>query len=99
MQFTLDGTAIVTAVVGALWAIAFAACGIWVARVQSDAKEERKAREQLSKDFANFREFVARECASRDEVKNEREETRSLLQVIDAKINELQAYLMKANKP
>lgn len=96
MQFTLDGTTIVTAVVCALWAVAFAACGIWVARVQSDAKEDRKAIAQLTKDLADFREVVARDCASRDEVKGEREETRQLLQHIDAKINELQAYLMKA---
>ena len=98
MQFTLDGTAIVTAVVCALWAVAFAACGIWVARVQSDAKEDRKAIAQLVKDLADFREIVAREYASRDEVKDEREETRKLFEQIDAKINALQAYLMKANK-
>jgi len=99
MQFTLDGTTIVTAVVCALWAVAFAACGIWVARVQSDAKEDRKAIAKLSQDLADFREAVAKGCASRDEVKDEREETRKLFQQIDAKINALQAYLMKAKTP
>jgi uncharacterized coiled-coil DUF342 family protein len=96
MQFTLDGTTVITAVVCALWAVAFAACGIWVARVQSDAKEDRKAIVALGKELADFRETVARGYPSRDEVKDEREETRQLFQRIDAKINELQNYLMKA---
>lgn len=99
MQFTLDGTTIVTAVICALWAVAFAACGIWVARVQSDAKEDRKAIVKLTQDLADFREAVAKGYASRDEVKDEREETRKLFEQIDAKINALQAYLMTANKP
>lgn len=99
MQFTLDGTTMILGVISALWFVSVSACGIWVARVQSDAKEDRKAIAQLQKDLANFREAVAKQYASRDEVKDEREETRSLLQRIDARINELQAYLMKATKP
>lgn len=99
MQFTLDGTTIVLGVISALWVITLGACRIWVTRMQSDAKENRKAIAQLQENLADFREAVAKEYASRDEVKNEREETRTLLQRIDARINELQAYLMKANKP
>ncbi|CAB3764165.1 hypothetical protein LMG29542_04799 [Paraburkholderia humisilvae] len=98
MQFTLDGTTIITGVVCALWAIAFSACGIWVARVQGDARDDRKAVAQLREDFAAFREAVAKEYASRDEVKDEREETRQLFTRIDARINELKDYLIKADK-
>jgi G:T-mismatch repair DNA endonuclease (very short patch repair protein) len=98
MQYTLDGNTILTAVVCALWAVAFAACGIWVTRVRSDSKEDREAIGQLQKDLATFREFVARECASRNEVKDEREETRVLFQRIDARIDEIKSYLIKAPK-
>jgi septal ring factor EnvC (AmiA/AmiB activator) len=99
MQFTLDGTTIILGVISALWFVSVSACGIWVARVQSDAKEDRKAIVQLTKDLASFREDVAKHYASRDEVKDEREETRELLKRIDERINELKTYLMKANKP
>ncbi|PVX80039.1 hypothetical protein [Paraburkholderia unamae] len=96
MQFTLDGTTIITAIVAALWAVALAGCSIWVKRVQSDNREAREAIAGLARDLASFREAVAMKYASRDEVKDEREETRKLFEQIDAKINQMQAYLMKA---
>ena len=99
MQFTLDGTTIVLGVISALWFVSVSACGIWVARVQGDSKEDRRAIAQLQKELASFREAVAQKYASRDEVKDDREETRELFKRIDERINELKTYLMQANKP
>lgn len=89
MQFTLDGTTIITAIIGALWAVCIAAVGVWVKRVQLDTQLDRKQLAQLQKDLAAFREIVAREYASREEVRNERQEVRALLSQINAKIDDL----------
>ncbi|KIP19806.1 hypothetical protein KY49_3308 [Burkholderia sp. MSHR3999] len=89
MQFTLDASAVVMAVLGALWSVCLAAVGVWVKRVQSDAESDRRQIGLLQKNLADFREMVARECASRDEVRNERQEVRELLARIDAKIDSL----------
>lgn len=99
MQFTLDGTTIITGIVCALWSVAFAACGLWVARVQKDAGRDRDTLTKVVQDLATFRETVAKDYASRDEVKDEREETRSLFARIDAKIDTLTTQILKANKP
>jgi len=99
MQFTLDGTTIVLGVISALWFVSVSACGIWVARVQSDSKECSRAIVQLQKELASFREAVAQKYASRDEVKDNRDETRELLERIEARLNEINTYLMQANKP
>ena len=89
MQFTLDGTTIFTSVVGALWLVCSALVGLWVRRIQKDAEADRDQLSALRKDLADFREKVARECASRDEVKDERREMREVLQSIDRKLADL----------
>lgn len=89
MQLTLDASGIVMWVIGALWTVCLAAVGIWVRRVQRDAETDREQISQLQKNLADFREMVARAYASRDEVRNERQEVRELLARIDAKIDSL----------
>ncbi len=95
MQITVDGWSIVLTVVGALWTVCMAAVGLWVRRVQTDAVADRKLIGQLQKNLADFREIVARDYASRDEVRNERQEVRDLLARIDTKIDELSKTVLQ----
>lgn len=89
MQFMVSGTAIVMGVLSALWVVCVGAVGLWVRRVQLDTDTDRKLIGQVQTDLADLREMVARDYASRDEVRNERQEVRELLAQINAKIDDL----------
>jgi len=95
VQFTLDGSSLVMAAVAALWAVCMAAVGLWVRRVQTDAQTDRTLIGQLQTNLAEFREIVARDYASRDEVRSERREVRDLLARIDAKIDDLSKTVLQ----
>lgn len=94
MQFTLDGTTLIISIIGALWAVCLAAVGVWVKRVQRDAETDRDELGKVKKDLADFREMVARDYASRAEVRNERQEVRDILNRIDQKVTDLSSKVL-----
>lgn len=93
MQVSLDGAALVMALFGALWAACTALVGAYVRRIHVDATKDREALADLQKELAAFREIVARQYASRDEVKDDRQATREAIQRVEAKLDTLRTYL------
>lgn len=94
MQFTVDGLSILTAAAFVLWTVATAGVAFWAKRMSADRAELQKQIAQLSEKLETFQLTVAREYASRAEVRDEREETRALCARIESKITDLYNHMV-----
>lgn len=94
MQFTIDGATIITGIVVGIWTIATGVAGVWLKRLAADRREMQERITRLSEKLDGFQLTVARDYASRSEVRDEREETRDLFSRIESKINDLTNHVM-----
>ncbi|VVE59814.1 hypothetical protein PCA31118_00024 [Pandoraea captiosa] len=97
MQASFDGATLVIALVTALWGICTTLVVAHAKRMRDDARRDREALEELQRALAKFREQVAKECVSRDEVKDDRQATREAIVRLEAKVDDLRNLLVQAN--
>lgn len=97
MQADFDVSAVVIGVVTALWGVTSTLAMAHARRIREDATRNREALESLQDALASFREHVAKEFVSRDEVKDDRQATREAILRLETKVDDLRNLLVQAN--
>lgn len=100
MQVTIEAGVILMGVINALFAIIGVFGMLWIRNVQASLKTSVEIHDRMQREFAAFRESVAREYVPRAEQRDLREEMRITLDSIDRKLTDITNKLdRKQDKP